>query len=78
MLGKLAGPLMKVAVPLAKNVLAPLATVASASVIAGAFQRKLHERGMIATSRADVARTGKGIALVISIEDMYDIIRILK
>ena len=35
--GKLAGPLMKVAFPLAKNVLAPLATLASASAIDAAI-----------------------------------------
>ena len=32
LLGKLAGPLMKVAMPLAKNVLAPLANVLSAAM----------------------------------------------
>ena len=37
LLGKFAGPLMKVGVLLAKNVLAPLATMASASVIDGAI-----------------------------------------
>ena len=35
--GKFAGPLMKVGVLLAKNVLAPLATMASASVIDSAI-----------------------------------------
>ena len=35
--GKFAGPLMKVGVLLAKNVLAPLATMASASVTDGAI-----------------------------------------
>ena len=33
LLSKLAGPLMKIAVPLAKNVLAPLGITAAASVI---------------------------------------------
>ena len=33
LLSKLAGPLMKVAVPLAKNILAPLGTTAAASAI---------------------------------------------
>ena len=33
LLSKLAGPLMKVAIPLAKNILAPLVTTAAASAI---------------------------------------------
>ena len=33
LLSKLAGPLMKLAVPLAKNILAPLGTTAAASAI---------------------------------------------
>ena len=37
----LAGPLMKVAVSLAKNVLEPSATMASASAIYDAIQRKI-------------------------------------
>ena len=37
LLSKLAGPLMKVAVPLAKNILAPLGTTAAASAINGAI-----------------------------------------
>ena len=41
LLDKLIGPLMKVAVLLAKNVLALLTTMASASVIDGAIQRKI-------------------------------------
>ena len=40
-LGKLAGPLIKVAVALAENVLVALATMASASAIVGALQRKI-------------------------------------
>ena len=55
LLGKLAGPLMKVAAPLAKNVLTPLATMASVSAIDGAIQRKMLGR--------DVVRAGKGITL---------------
>ena len=53
-----------------KNVLALLATLASASEIDGAIQKKICERG--------VARTGKGVTLVISNEDMDDIIRIIE
>ena len=51
LLGKLTGLLMKVAVPLAKNVLTPLATLASASAIDPAIQRKIRGRGAITTSR---------------------------
>ena len=44
LLGKLAGPLMRVGVPLAKNVLAPLATMASASIVDGTIKEKCVER----------------------------------
>ena len=37
LLGELTGPLMKVDVPLAKNIFAPLATMASASAIDGSI-----------------------------------------
>ena len=39
MLSKLAGPLMKVAIPLAKNVLAPLGITAAASAIYAGIQK---------------------------------------
>ena len=39
-LSKLAGPLMKIAVPLAKNVLAPLGITAAASAIDAGIQKK--------------------------------------
>ena len=68
---------MKVAVPLDKNVIVPLATMASVPAIDGAIQRKVHGRGMIATNRVGVVRTGKVITLVISNEDIYDCIRLL-
>ena len=42
LLSKLAGPLMKVAVPLAKNILAPLGIIAAASAIDGGIQEKIH------------------------------------
>ena len=61
---------MKVAVPMAKNVLAPLATMASAFAIDGATQRKMRGQG--------VRRAGKGITLVISNKGMDDIIKIIK
>ena len=40
LLSELAGPLMKVAVPLAKNILAPLGITAAASAIDAGFKRK--------------------------------------
>ena len=41
LLGKLAGPLMKVAVPVAKNVLAPLGISAAMSAIDGSIKKKM-------------------------------------
>ena len=52
---------MKVPVPPAKKVLAPLATMASASAIDGAIQRIMHQRGPILTSGAGVVRGRKEI-----------------
>ena len=40
LLSKLAGPLMKVAVPLAKNILAPLGITAAASTVDAGIQKK--------------------------------------
>ena len=77
-LGKLAGTVMKIAIPLAKNVLAPLATVASASAKDGTIQRKTCVRGAIATTEASIVRAGRRITLVILNENMNDIIRIIK
>ena len=42
---KLAGPLMNVAVPLAKNILAPLGITAVASAIDAGIQKKMHDSG---------------------------------
>ena len=63
LLSKLAGPLMKVAMPLAKNVLAPLGLTAAMSAFDGSLQKKIH---------------GSGIKLIIEEEDMQDIIKIIK
>ena len=41
LLSKLAGPLMKVAVPLAKNILAPLGITTAASAIDEGIQKKM-------------------------------------
>ena len=59
---KLAGPLMKVALPLAKNVLAPLDLTAAMSAIDGGIQKKIH---------------GSGVKINIEQEDMKDIMKIL-
>ena len=45
LLSKLAGPLMKVAVPLAKNIFAPLGITAAASAIDAGIQKKIHGSG---------------------------------
>ena len=44
LLSKLAGPLMKVAIPLAKNILAPLGVTAAASAIDAGIQKKKKKR----------------------------------
>ena len=59
LLGKVAVLLMKFGVPLTKNVLAPLATMASAPAIDDAIQSKMRGSG------ARVVRAGKGITLFI-------------
>ena len=61
---------MNVPVPFAKTFLASLTTMVSASVIDGAVQRKMCGRVVV--------NTGKRILLVISNEDMNDIITITK
>ena len=60
---------MKVALPLAKNVLAPLGLAASMSAIDGSIQKKIHGSG---------ATKGAGVKLIIEQEDMNDIIKIIK
>ena len=64
LLGKLAGPLMKLAVPLAKNVLAPLGISAAMSAIDGSIKKKM---------------LGSGVTtLIISNDEMNDILKIVK
>ena len=63
LLCKLAGPLMKVTLPLAKNVLAPLGSTAAMSAIDGSIQKKIH---------------GSGAKLIIEQEDMNDIMKIIE
>ena len=45
LLSELVGSLMKVAVPLAKNILAPLGLTAAASTIDAGIQKKIHSSG---------------------------------
>ena len=64
LLSKLSGPLMKVAIPLAKNVLALLEITAAASAIDAGFQKKMHGSGTT--------------TLIISNEEMHDIMKIVQ
>ena len=64
MLSRLAGPLMKVAIPLAKNVLAVLGVTAPASAIDAGIQKKMHGSGSTTS--------------IISNEEMDDIIKIVQ
>ena len=62
---KLAGLLMKVSIPLAKNVLVPLRiTVAASAIVAGIQKKKIHESGTT--------------TLIISNEEMNDVIKIVQ
>ena len=63
LLSKLAGSLMKVAMPLAKNVLAPLGLTVAMSAIDGGIQKKMR---------------GEGMKLIIEQEDMNDIMKIIE
>ena len=64
LLSKLAGPLMKVAMPLAKNVLAPLRLSAAMSEIDGSIKKKMLDSGTT--------------TLIISNDKMNDIMKIVK
>ena len=64
MLSKLAGLLMKVAIPLAKKVLAPLGIKAVASAIDAGVQKKIHGFGTT--------------TLIISNKEMSDIMKIVQ
>ena len=54
---------MKVAMSLAKNVLAPLGLTATMSAIDGSIQNKIH---------------GSGVKLIIEQEDMSDVMKIIE
>ena len=64
LLSKLAGPLMKVVVPLAKNILASLGITAVASAIDAVIQKKIHGSGLT--------------TLIISNEKMNEIMEIIQ
>ena len=64
LISKLIGPVMKVAVPIAKNILPPLGITAVASAIDGAIQKKIHGSGTT--------------TLIISNEEMNDIMNIVQ
>ena len=64
LLSKLVGLLMKVAVPLAKNVLAPLGITAAASALDAGIQKKIHGSG--------------NTKLIISNKEMNDIMKIVQ
>ena len=64
LLSKLAGPLMKVVVPLAKNILASLGITAAASLIDAVIQKKIHGSGLT--------------TLIISNEKMNEIMEIIQ
>ena len=63
LLSKLVSPSMKVAMPLAKNLLALLGLTAAMSAIDGTMQKKIH---------------GSGVKLIIEQEDMNDIMKIIE
>ena len=64
LLSKTAGPLMKVADPLAKNILAPLGITAATSAIDAGIQKKIHG--------------SERTALIISNEEINDILKLFK
>ena len=64
LLSKLADPLMKIVVPLAKHVLAPLGITAAASALDAGIQNKIHDSG--------------NTTLIISNEEMNNIMKIVQ
>ena len=63
LLSKSVGPLMKVALPLAKNVLASLGLTAAMSAIDGSIQKMIHD---------------SGVKLIIEQEELNDIMKIIE
>ena len=71
-LSKLAGALMKVVVPLAKNILAPLGITTAASATDAGIQNKIHGSGRLLNSPSQTT------TLIISNEEMSDILKIFQ
>ena len=67
LLSKLAGPLIKAALPLAKNILAPLGITAAASAIDAEIQNKIHG-----------SETSTSIILNEKMSDMMEIVQTLE
>ena len=70
LVGKLAGPLMKVAASLAKNVFVPYSIYGICVCNRFRYSNKMCGKAVV--------RAGEGITLIIPNEDMEDIIRIIK
>ena len=70
-LSKLAGPIMKVAIALVKNVLAPLGITAAASAIDAGIQKKIHGSGRL------LSFSPWTTTLIISNKEMNDIMKIV-
>ena len=68
LLSKIAGPLMKVAVPLAKNILAQLGIAAPASAIDADIQKKMYGFGTITLVTSNEEISDK-IQIVQALED---------
>ena len=71
-LSNLAGPLMKVAISLAKNVLAPLGITAAASVTDARIQKKIDDPGLPSSA------SPRTTTLIISNKEMNHIMKIFQ
>ena len=71
LLSKTAGPLINVAVPLAKDILAPLAITAAASVIDAGVQKKIHGSGTTTLIISNVEMNYK-MKIVQALEDSFE------
>ena len=72
LLSKLAGPLIKVAISLAKHVLAPLGITAAASATDAGIQKKIHGSGSPSSSASQTT------TLIISNEEMNGVTKIVQ
>ena len=71
LLSKTAGPLINVAVPLAKDILAPLGITAAASVIDAGVQKKIHGSGTTTLIISNVEMNYK-MKIVQALEDSFE------